>query len=73
MLASSLDWLIDASTLLRKPNKISTIAAGGIGRMNRPILIGYQLLIGLSDTLTGALLILAPEFTLDVDARARSR
>jgi hypothetical protein len=32
--------------------------------MKRPILIGYQLLIGLSDTLTGALLILAPEFAL---------
>lgn len=32
--------------------------------MNRPILIGYQLLIGLSDTLTGALLIIAPAFTL---------
>jgi hypothetical protein len=32
--------------------------------MNRPILIGYQLLIGLSDTMTGALLIAAPEFTL---------
>ncbi|MGD0548586.1 MAG: hypothetical protein ABR991_12255 [Terracidiphilus sp.] len=32
--------------------------------MNRSILIGYQLLIGLSDTLTGALLIIAPAFTL---------
>jgi hypothetical protein len=32
--------------------------------MNRPVLLGYQLLIGLSDTLTGALLIIAPEFTL---------
>ena len=32
--------------------------------MNRPILIGYQLIIGLSDTLTGALLIIAPEFAL---------
>lgn len=32
--------------------------------MNRPILIGYQLSIGLSDTLTGALLIVAPAFTL---------
>ena len=32
--------------------------------MNRSILIGYQVLIGLSDTLTGALLIIAPEFTL---------
>ncbi|MGA3080800.1 MAG: hypothetical protein ABSD44_05400 [Terracidiphilus sp.] len=32
--------------------------------MNRPILIAYQLLIGISDTLTGALLIVAPEFTL---------
>lgn len=32
--------------------------------MNRPILIAYQLLIGLSDTLTGALLIIAPEVTL---------
>jgi hypothetical protein len=28
--------------------------------MNRPILIGYQLLIGLSDTMTGALLMIAP-------------
>jgi hypothetical protein len=32
--------------------------------MNRPILIGYQLLIGLSDTMTGALLMIAPAFTL---------
>jgi hypothetical protein len=32
--------------------------------MNRPILIVYQLLIGLSDTITGSLLIAAPEFTL---------
>jgi hypothetical protein len=32
--------------------------------MNRPILIGYQLLIGLSDTITGALLMIAPAFTL---------
>ena len=32
--------------------------------MNRPILLGYQLLIGLSDAVTGALLIIAPEFTL---------
>jgi hypothetical protein len=32
--------------------------------MNRNILIGYQLLIGLSDTFTGALLVIAPEFTL---------
>jgi hypothetical protein len=32
--------------------------------MNRRILIGYQLLIGLSDTLTGALLIIAPESAL---------
>jgi hypothetical protein len=32
--------------------------------MNRSILIGYQLLIGLSDTLTGALLIIAPQFAL---------
>ncbi|MDR3751527.1 MAG: hypothetical protein P4K94_08590 [Terracidiphilus sp.] len=32
--------------------------------MNRPILFGYQLLIGLSDTLTGALLISAPALTL---------
>jgi len=32
--------------------------------MKRPILIGYQLLIGLSDTLTGALLIFAPDFAL---------
>jgi len=32
--------------------------------MNRPILLAYQVLIGLSDTLTGAMLIIAPEFTL---------
>ena len=32
--------------------------------MTRPMLIGYQLLIGLSDTLTGALLIFAPETAL---------
>ena len=34
--------------------------------MNRPVLIGYQVLIGLSDTLTGALLIIAPEFALRI-------
>jgi hypothetical protein len=32
--------------------------------MNRPILLAYQLIIGLSDTLTGALLIVAPKLTL---------
>jgi hypothetical protein len=32
--------------------------------MNRTVLLAYQLLIGLSDTLTGALLIVAPELTL---------
>jgi hypothetical protein len=32
--------------------------------MNRRVLIGYQLLIGLSDTLAGGLLIVVPEFTL---------
>lgn len=32
--------------------------------MNRSMLLGYQLLIGFSDTLTGVLLIVAPEFTL---------
>lgn len=32
--------------------------------MNRRILIGYQLLISLSDAITGALLIAAPEFSL---------
>ncbi len=32
--------------------------------MKRFILISYQLLIGLSDSLTGALLMIAPEFTL---------
>ncbi|MFZ1085129.1 MAG: hypothetical protein WAN35_09215 [Terracidiphilus sp.] len=32
--------------------------------MNRRILISYQLLIGFSDTMTGALLMIAPEFTL---------
>lgn len=34
--------------------------------MNRPVLIGYQVLISLSDTLTGALLIIAPEFALRI-------
>jgi hypothetical protein len=34
--------------------------------MNRPILIAYQLLIGISDTATGALLVLAPVFTLQL-------
>ena len=32
--------------------------------MNRPILIGYQLLTGLSDASTGALLQIVPAFTL---------
>jgi len=32
--------------------------------VNRQILIGYQLLIGLSDTLTGLFLIIVPELTL---------
>jgi hypothetical protein len=32
--------------------------------MSRPILIGYQLLIGFSDAMTGALLIIAPVFAL---------
>lgn len=32
--------------------------------MNRPILLSYQLLIAFSDTSTGALLMIAPEFTL---------
>ncbi len=32
--------------------------------MNRPILLAYQWGIGLSDTLTGAMLIVVPEFTL---------
>lgn len=32
--------------------------------MNREILIGYQLLTGISDAATGALLILTPAFTL---------
>ena len=31
--------------------------------MNRPILLGYQLLIGVSDTATGILLVVAPAFT----------
>ena len=34
--------------------------------MNRRILIGYQLAIGLSDTITGVLLMIAPEFTLSL-------
>jgi len=32
--------------------------------MNRPILLTYQLAIGFSDTVSGALLIIAPVFTL---------
>ena len=32
--------------------------------MNRPILLGYQLLTGVSDTSTGALLIVVPALTL---------
>ena len=32
--------------------------------MNRPVLLAYQALIGASDTLPGAMLIVAPEFTL---------
>jgi len=32
--------------------------------MNRPILIAYQLLTGFADAATGALLVLAPAFTL---------
>jgi hypothetical protein len=32
--------------------------------MKRTLLVGYQLVIGLSDTLTGALLIVAPELAL---------
>jgi len=32
--------------------------------MNRSALVAYQLLIGLSDTMTGALLVFAPAFTL---------
>ena len=32
--------------------------------MNRSLLLAYQVLTGLSDTLTGALLIIAPELTL---------
>jgi len=32
--------------------------------MNRPILFTYQLATGISDTVTGALLIIAPAFTL---------
>lgn len=32
--------------------------------MNRPMLLAYQALISVSDTLTGGMLIIAPEFTL---------
>lgn len=32
--------------------------------MNRPILLTYQWLIGISDTLTGTMLIIGPAFTL---------
>ncbi len=34
--------------------------------MNRSLLLGYQLLTGVSDTATGALLIMAPAFTLEL-------
>jgi hypothetical protein len=34
--------------------------------MNRHFLLGYQLLTGISDSLTGALLIVAPAFALQV-------
>ena len=34
--------------------------------MSRPILLTYQLLTGFSDSMTGALLILAPAFTLSL-------
>ena len=34
--------------------------------MNRPILLSYLLLTGFSDTLTGALLMAAPDFTLQL-------
>lgn len=34
--------------------------------MNRSILVSYQLLIGVSDTITGALLMIAPAFTLEL-------
>ena len=34
--------------------------------MNRPILLAYLLLTGCSDTLTGALLMAAPDFTLQL-------
>ena len=34
--------------------------------MSRPILLAYQAFIGLSDTLTGAMLIIAPGFTLQL-------
>jgi hypothetical protein len=34
--------------------------------MNRPILIAYQFAIGISDAVTGALLMLAPVFTLQL-------
>ncbi len=34
--------------------------------MNRPILIGYQLLTGFSDSSTGALLMIAPGLTLEL-------
>jgi hypothetical protein len=34
--------------------------------MRRSALLGYQLLIGLSDSSTGALLIIAPKFTLQL-------
>jgi hypothetical protein len=34
--------------------------------MTRPILLAYQLLIGLSDTTTGVLLLVAPKFALQL-------
>ena len=66
MLVASFDWFQDASALLQRTRPCFHPRATSTGEdsMNRPVLLAYQALIGLSDTLTGALLIIAPEFTL---------
>ncbi len=40
--------------------------------MNRPIIFGYQLLTGISDFSTGALLMIAPAFDAAADALAHA-
>jgi len=46
MLGSSVDWFVDATALLRTPALV--LAIQEVTALNRPVLIGYQLLIGLS-------------------------